>query len=121
MTNKANKRGRPEMKNQISMRKEIMRYYEGNISAATAARETNYDIKTIYKYYNAFSKVALESQNIDFVQQKNLKTTQLIATYDHMILGLQNILKNTIKEMSNIPILKKMDYTQFYINFSQYQ
>jgi len=103
MSYKTNRRGRPAMKNQINMREEIMEYYERNISAAAAARETGHDIKTIYKHYHEFSNVIIESQNTGYVEKKNREVTQHIASIDHMMLQLQQILDNVINEMSKPP------------------
>lgn len=96
------KKGRPNIKVRVGMQEKIMEYYEKNVSAVTASRETGYNVKTVYKYYGEFSKQVLESQTIDIIERKNIETAQLILSHERLILKMQQLLDNALEEMSRL-------------------
>jgi hypothetical protein len=96
------KKGRANIQEHVNIREKIIECYEKNLSAPAAARETGYNIKTVYEHYDDISQILLDSKHRVLVMQKNREAAQLIASHERLILKLHQTLDIAFDQMSNM-------------------
>jgi len=68
------KRGRPTQHDQKEIKQIIFQYYEKDISAKVAARDSKTNYKTVRKYYKIWDKKMYDTEEKDFLLRiKNTK------------------------------------------------
>ncbi len=84
------KRGRPTQHDQREIRLIISQYYEKDISANVAARNSKTNYKTVLKYYKKWDEKMCDTEEKDFlVRIKNTKE-RVIQSLDEDIITLTN-------------------------------
>lgn len=93
------KRGRPTLHSQREIKEIILEYYEQNISAKVASRDSGINRKTVLKYYKVFDTEMTEP-NEDFLLRIKITKEKTIESLDRDILSLNS-------EEKTIEYLKK--------------
>ena len=84
------KRGRPTQHDQKEIKRIIFQYYEKDISAKVAARNSKTNYKTVLKYYKKWDEKMYDTEEKDFlVRIKNTKE-RVIQSLDEDIITLTN-------------------------------
>jgi len=96
------RKGRANIQEHVNIRMKIIECYEKNLTAPAAARETGYNIKTVYEHYDDISQILLDSKHRDLVMQKNREAAQLIASHERLILKLHQTLDTAVDQMSKL-------------------
>ena len=77
-----NKRGRPTKNRQLIMHEFMITCFEDDLSAPTAARKANVDVKTAYKYYDEIIEQRKEKNFKNLFERQEKERVQIIATFD---------------------------------------
>lgn len=83
------KRGRPTLHSQREIKEIILEYYEQNISAKVAARNSGINRKTILKYYKVWDTEMTEPSE-NFMLRINTTKEKTIESLDRNIISLNN-------------------------------
>lgn len=83
------KRGRPTLHSQREIKEIILEYYEQNISAKVAARNSGINRKTILKYYKVWDTEMTEPSE-DFMLRTNTTKEKAIESLDRDVISLNN-------------------------------
>lgn len=78
-------RGRPSKGTQVQIVSNIRPYFEKALSATFTANKTGYDVKTVCKYFNEWSKQLVEDEDKDFVQRQKEAKEHAILNLDYII------------------------------------
>jgi len=90
VTNFIHKNGRPTKREQISIERKLRPYFENSISARVTANETDYNIKTVIKYFDYWKKQISESETANFIQRCREEKARSIVSYEKQISCLVN-------------------------------
>lgn len=82
-------RGRPSKCVQTQIVTELRPYFEKSFSATFTANKTGYDVKTVCKYFNEWSKQLVEYEDKNFIQRQKEAKEQTIGK-----IGIISFLKN---------------------------
>lgn len=83
------KRGRPTLHSQREIKEIILEYYEQNISAKVAARNSGINSKTVLKYYKVWDTEMTEPSE-NFMLRINTTKEKTIESLDRDIISLNN-------------------------------
>jgi len=83
------KRGRPTLHNQSEIKEIISEYYEQNISAKVASRDSGINHKTVLKYYKVLNTETTELSE-DFLSRIKITKEKTIESLDRDIISLNN-------------------------------
>lgn len=94
------KRGRPTQRSQREIKKIIYRYYENDISAKIASKDSGINYKTLLKYYKLLDNEMFESEEKNFLSR--IKTTK-----EKSIQRLDKDIMELTKEEETVESLKE--------------
>jgi superfamily I DNA/RNA helicase len=89
--------GRPAKAVQRQMEKILRPYFERNVTASYAARETGINIKTVCNYFNQWSEQIRTETQKDFLSRQQELRERTILNYDDLIFKEYQILDNVDK------------------------
>jgi len=81
-------RGRPSKAQELEIERTLQPFFARAYSATFAAKKTDYNIKTVTKYYNKFKQDILESETTDFVKRCTEEKEKCLYAYDELIYSL---------------------------------
>ena len=81
-------RGRPTLNEQKKIKENLFSYYENNIEAYTASKETIIDYKTVLKYYKTWDKEISGQEEKDFLIRVKTAKEKCIHAFDVHIVSL---------------------------------
>jgi len=84
------KRGRPTQHDQKEIKQIIFQYYEKDISAKVAARDSKTNYKTVRKYYKIWDKEVHDVDEKDFLLRIRDTKERVIQSLDEDIITLTN-------------------------------
>jgi prolyl-tRNA synthetase len=83
------KRGRPTLHSQREIKEIILEYYEQNISAKVASRNSGINRKTVLKYYKVWNTEMIELSE-DFLLRIKITKEKTIESLDRDIISLNS-------------------------------
>jgi hypothetical protein len=92
------KPGRPTLPEQKNIQKTLLSYYENNVEAYTASRETMINYKTVLKYYKKWNHEIFEQDKEPFLKRTKISKEKCILALDADI----NSFSKSIKEIENL-------------------
>ena len=101
------------MREQISIERTLRPYFENSISARVTANETDYNIKTVSKYFDQWKKEISESETANFIVRCQEEKARSIVSYEKQIsclVGDQNEIELIIeaaKKAGNYSLFEK--------------
>jgi len=93
------------MREQISIERTLRPYFENSISARVTANETDYNIKTVSKYFDQWKKEITESETGNFIERCREEKARSIISYEKQISSLvndQNEIELIIEEANKV-------------------
>ena len=92
------KRGRPPRGEQANIEKKLRPYYEKCISATVTAARTDFNIKTVSKYFDKWTKQIVYSDMPEFIQRCKEEKERCLVSYDGQICSLDDD-KNELEQL----------------------
>jgi len=84
----AHDRGRPSKAEELQIERTLRPFFAKSYSATFTAQKTEYNIKTVIKYFSKFKQELLESETPDFIQRCREEKERGLFAYDNLIYSL---------------------------------
>ena len=103
--------GRPSKAKQLAIETKLRTYFDRGVTASYAAKDAEYNIKTVCKYFDKWSNDIRECDENDFLSRQKEQRERIILGFDDLIFreyGILDNIENEIKkfEGKKIPIPK---------------
>jgi hypothetical protein len=93
------KKGRPSKQKQIQIAQILRPYYERGMTATFTARRTAYDIKTVCKYFDVWTKEIQEAEDKDFLSRQKKERERTLISLDYHVDELYKLLDDVNDEI----------------------
>lgn len=96
----AKNRGRPNRQKQIQIERTLRPYFERNYSATFTSKITNFDIKTVCKYFGEFGDQIREVEYKDFVEREKTERERIRLGFDNILFEQYKLLEDVKNEVT---------------------
>ena len=110
----AHDRGRPSKTEELQIERTLRPFFAKSYLATFTAQKTEYNIKTVTRYFSKFKQELLESETPDFIQRCREEKERCLFAYDNLIDSLYEDQKDiehlieVVKQMGNLPQAEKL-------------
>lgn len=110
----AHERGRPSKAEELQIERILRPFFAKSHSATFTAEKTEYNIKTVTKYFSKFKQELLESETPDFIQRCREEKERCLFAYDDLIYSLYEDKKDieylieVAKKIGNLSQVEKL-------------
>ena len=102
--------GRPSKKVQLVIQQQLWHYFEQGISASSTSEMTNHNIKTVCKYFNAWSNRIQNEQDQDSISRIRSEKLRYLGVLDKQLLSLYDLQNEMTKKTRVTDSFKSSSY-----------